>query len=194
MNDSYKKASLPLTRARKEQIFPKLTSEQILRIGAREGNMRDVRAAEVLIEQGDSAVPFFVVVSGEIEIVRPSDRVETLIIVHGPGQFIGEVNMISGRRAMYGARVIKSGKVIQLNRQNMMTLIQSDAEIGEILIRAFILRRAELLAAGVGDVVLIGSIHSPGTHRIKEFLMRNGHPYSYIDLERDQDVQNCFVV
>ncbi|HVH96099.1 MAG TPA: FAD-dependent oxidoreductase, partial [Bacillus sp. (in: firmicutes)] len=145
---------------------------------------------EVLIEQGDTTVPFFVVASGEIEIVRPSDRVETLIIVHGPGQFIGEVNMISGRRAMYRARVIKPGKVIQLNRQNMMTLIQSDAEIGEILIRAFILRRAELLAAGVGDVVLIGSIHSPGTHRIKEFLMRNGHPYSYIDLERDPDVQN----
>jgi thioredoxin reductase (NADPH) len=71
-----------------------------------------------------------------------------------------------------------------------MALIQSDAEIGEILVRAFILRRAELLVAGVGDVVFIGSIHSPGKHRIKEFLMRNGHPYSYIDLERDPDVQN----
>src|SRR3954453_2371490 len=189
MNDSYKKASLPLTRARKEQIFPKLTSEQILRIEAREGDMRDVRAAEVLIEQGDSAVSFFVVVSGEIEIVRPSGEVETLIIVHGPGQFTGEVNMISGRRAMYRARVIKSGKVIQLNRQQLMALIQSDAELGEILIRAFILRRAELLASGVGDVVLLGSINSSGTLRIKEFLMRNGHPYSYIDLERDPDVQ-----
>ena len=188
MSDTSK--GLPLTRSRKEHIFPKLTSEQIRRIKAREGNTRDVQAGEVLIEQGDSAVPFFVVVSGEIEIVRPSGRVETLIIVHGPGEFTGEVNMISGRRAMYRARVIKLGKVIELNRQNMMALIQSDAEIGEILIRAFILRRAELLAAGVGDVVFIGSIHSPGTHRIKEFLMRNGHPYSYIDLERDPDVQN----
>ena len=188
MNDS-SKAGLPITRARKEQIFPKLTPEQIHRIEDR-GNMRVVQAGEVLVEQGDSSVPFFVVVSGEIEIVRPSGGVETLIIVHGPGQFTGEVNMISGRRAMYRARVIKSGKVIQLNRQNMMALIQSDAEIGEILIRAFILRRAELLAAGVGDVVFIGSIHSPGTHRIKEFLMRNGHPYSYIDLERDPDIQN----
>src|SRR6478735_826565 len=183
------KAGLPITRARKEQIFPKLTPEQIHRIEDR-GNLRVVQAGEVLVEQGDSSVPFFVVVSGEIEIVRPSGGVETLIIVHGPGQFTGEVNMISGRRAMYRARVIKPGKVIELNRQNMMALIQSDAEIGEILIRAFILRRAELLAAGVGDVVFIGSIHSPGTHRIKEFLMRNGHPYSYIDLERDPDVQN----
>src|SRR3954453_18889283 len=180
---------LPITRARKEQIFPKLTPEQIHRIEDR-GNMRVVQAGERLVEQGGSSVPFFVVVSGEIEIVRPSGGVETLIIVHGPGEFTGEVNMISGRRAMYRARVIKPGKVIELNRQNMMALIQSDAEIGEILIRAFILRRAELLAAGVGDVVLIWSINSRGTLRIKEFLMRNGHPYSYIDLERDQDVQN----
>ena len=71
----------------------------------------------------------------------------------------------------------------------MLNLIQTDAELGDILMRAFILRRVELIAAGVGDIVLIGSIHSAGTLRIKEFLMRNGHPYSYIDLERDSDVQ-----
>ncbi len=181
---------LPLTRSNIDKIFPKLTPEQIGRIQAR-GNIRDVKVGEVLVEQGDSAVPFFVVVTGEVEIVRPSSGgVETLVTVHVSGQFTGEVNMISGRRAMYRARVIKPGKVIELDRQNMMALVQSDAEIGEILIRAFILRRAELLAAGVGDVVLIGSIHSPSTHRIKEFLMRNGHPYSYIDLEKDPDVQN----
>ena len=69
------------------------------------------------------------------------------------------VNMISSRPAMFRARVIKSSKVIQLNHQSMMDLIQSDAEIGEILIRALILRRAKLLAAGVADVVLIGSIN-----------------------------------
>ena len=80
--------------------------------------------------------------------------------------------------------------MIELDRQHMMALMQSDAELGEILTRAFILRRVELVAAGVGDVVLIGSTHSADTLRIKEFLMRNGHPYSYIDLERDPDVQN----
>ena len=80
--------------------------------------------------------------------------------------------------------------MIELDRQHMLALIQSDAELGEILTRAFILRRVELVAAGMGDVVLIGSTHSADTHRIKEFLMRNGHPYSYIDLERDPDVQN----
>jgi thioredoxin reductase (NADPH) len=80
--------------------------------------------------------------------------------------------------------------VIELDRQHMLALMQSVAELGEILTRAFILRRVELVAARVGDVVLIGSTHSADTLRIKEFLMRNGHPYSYIDLERDPDVQN----
>src|ERR1700694_4064872 len=72
----------------------------------------------------------------------------------------------------------------------MLALLQTDAERGEILVRAFVLRRVELVTYGMGDVVLLGSTHSAGTLRIKEFLMRNGHPYSYIDLERDADVQN----
>jgi thioredoxin reductase (NADPH) len=76
----------------------------------------------------------------------------------------------------------------------MLALVQSDAELGQILMRAFILRRAELVTAGVGDVVLIGSAHSAGTIRVKEFLMHNEHPYSYIDLERDPEVQTYWIV
>jgi thioredoxin reductase (NADPH) len=87
-------------------------------------------------------------------------------------------------------RATEPGEVIELKHQQMLTLVQTDAELGGILMRAFILRRVELIAAGVGDIVLIGSTHSAGTLRIKEFLMRNGHPYSYIDLDRDSDVQN----
>src|SRR5215831_10606598 len=83
----------------------------------------------------------------------------------------------------------KRGKVIELDRQQMLALIQTDAELGEILMRAFILHRVELIAAGVGDIVLVGSIYSASTLKIKEFLMRNGHPYSYIDLERNAYVQ-----
>jgi thioredoxin reductase (NADPH) len=180
---------LPLTRAHVEQIFPKLTPAQIRRIASR-GHMRVMQRGEVLYEQGDSAVPFFVVVSGELEVVRPLIAVETLITVHGSGQFTGEVGTLSGRRAFFRVRATKPGNVIELDRQHMMALLQSDAELGEILMRAFILRRVELVAAGAGDVVLIGSTHSAGTLRIKEFLMRNGHPYSYIDLEHDPDVQN----
>src|SRR5919112_4204922 len=179
---------LPLISSLVEQIFPTLTPVQIRRI-APHGYMRAMQPGQVLIEQGDKNVPFFVVVSGEVEIVRPSGGVETLITVHGPGQFTGEVNNLSGRPAVFQMRCTKSGELIELDRQHMLALLQTDAELSEILMRAFILRRVELVTAGVGDVALIGSIHSAGTLRIKEFLMRNGHPYSYIDLERDPEVQ-----
>ena len=180
---------LPLARARIEQIFPKLTSTQIRRITPH-GRTRTTKRGEVLYEQGDIAASFFVVVSGELEILRPSGAVETLVTVHRSGQFTGEVGTLSGRRTMFRVRVTKPGKVIKLDRRHMLTLVQTDAELGEILMRAFILRRAELITAGVGDIVLIGSTYSADTLRIKEFLMRNGHPYSYIDLEHDPDVQN----
>jgi thioredoxin reductase (NADPH) len=180
---------LPLTSSSIEKIFPKLTPAQISRIAVH-GHIRSVQTGEVLLEQGDTSVPFFVVTTSEVEIVRPLGAHETLITVHGPGEFTGEVNMLSGRRSLVRARATKSGEVIELDHQQMLALIQTDAELSDILMRAFILRRVELISAGAGDIVLVGSAYSAGTLRIKEFLMRNGHPYSYIDLERDPDVQN----
>src|SRR5689334_5311791 len=180
---------LPITTSRIEQIFPKLTPAQISRIAAR-GHIHSTVGGEVLFEQGHSAAPFFVIISGELEVVRPSVPVETLVIAYEPGQFTGEVSTLAGRRSLFRVRATKPGKVIELDRQQMLSLIQTDAELGEILMRAFILRRVELIAAGVGDVVLVGSTYSASTLRIKEFLMRNGQPYSYMELERDPDVQN----
>jgi len=149
--------------------------------------MRSMRRGEILYEQGDTTVPFFVILSGELEIVRPlgTAAVETLVAVLESGQFTGEVGTLSGRRTLFRLRVSKPGKMIELDRQHMLALVQSYAELGQILMRAFILRRVELVAAGVGDVVLIGSTNSASTLRIKEFLMRNGHPYAFIDLERE---------
>jgi len=181
--------SLPLARSRTEQIFPILTSDQILRI-ANHAITRAMQPGEVLVELGDSTVPLFLVISGEIQIVRPSGASETIVAIYGPGQFTGEVNMLSGRPAIHQIRVTEPGEVIVLERKQMLALVKSDAELSEILMRAFILRRAELVSAGMGNVVLIGSAPSAGTLRIKEFLMRTGQPYSYIDLERDLDVQN----
>src|ERR1700674_4411768 len=182
-------SGLPVTSALAEHVFPILTPEQIRRF-APHGRVRAIQAGTVLYEPGATPVPFFVVVSGELEVVRLWAGTETLVTVFGPGKFTGEVNSLSGRPAILRLRVSKSGEVIELDRQQLLALLQTDAELGEILMRAFILRRVELVAAGMGDVVLLGSTHSAGTLRIKEFLMRNGHPYSYIDLERDPDVQN----
>ena len=182
---------LPVTRSHIEQIFPKLTPAQMRRVIAR-GQIRTTKRGEVLYEPGETAAPFFIVVSGELEIVRPMGpgASEILVTVYRSGQFSGEVGTLSGRRTLFRLRVTKPGKVVEVDRQHIQALLQSDAELGQILMRAFILRRVELVAAGVGDVVLIGSTHSAGTLRLKEFLTRNGHPYTFIDLERDPDVQN----
>jgi thioredoxin reductase (NADPH) len=186
MNDTRK--GLPLARARIEHIFPKLTQTQIRHITPH-GHTRTTKRGEVLYEPGEKAAPFFIIVSGELEVVRPTFPVETLVTVYGPGQFTGETSILSGRRTLFRVRVTRPGKIIELDRKHMLALVQNDAELGQILMRAFILRRVELVAAGVGDVVLMGSMHSADTLRIKEFLTRNGHPFAFIDLERDLDVQ-----
>jgi thioredoxin reductase (NADPH) len=180
---------LPLTSSRADQIFPTLTSAQIARV-ATHGRKRAVRGGEVLVEQGDRAIPFFVVITGELEAVRPTCATETLITVVRPGQFTGEINTLSGRRALARIRARQDGEVIQLARENVLTVVQTDAELSEILMRAFIFRRVELLTQGIGDATLVGSSHSADTLRIKEFLTRNGHPYAYLDLEREADVQS----
>src|SRR5215469_16797690 len=173
---------LPLTASRSEQIFPTLTSAQIARV-AKHGRSRTVRSGEVLVEPGDRDYPFFVVISGELEAVRPTGTNETLLLILRAGQFAGEINILSGRSAMARIRARQGGKVVQLARESFRTLVQTDAELSEILMRAFILRRVELLAQGIGDATLVGSSHSADTLRIKEFFTRNGHPYTYIDLE-----------
>src|SRR5439155_24982846 len=82
------------------------------------------------------------------------------------------------------------GEVIELAREQLLGLIQTDTELSEIFMWAFILRRIELIASGYGDVVLIGSTHCAGTLSVREFLTRNGHPFHYIDLDRDADAQD----
>ena len=98
--------------------------------------------------------------------------------------------MILGRPALMRLRVSESGEVVQLTRDQMHALIQTDAEISEVLMKALIYRRIELVAQGIGDVLLIGSAHSAATLRIKAFLTRNGHPFKYLDLDRDADVRD----
>jgi thioredoxin reductase (NADPH) len=171
-----------------EGIYPTLTSAQIARVAA-QGRVRMVQPGDVLVEPGDANVPFFVVMAGGIEIVRPSGDTETVVAVHGPGQFTGEVNTLFGRRALVRARASAPGEVIELTRDQLFALVQADTELSELFLRAFILRRMKLIAHGFGDAVLVGSMHSPGTLRIKEFLTRNGHPHAYLDLDRDDEVQ-----
>ncbi|HEY1302456.1 MAG TPA: FAD-dependent oxidoreductase [Vicinamibacterales bacterium] len=177
-----------LTASQEALLFPTLTSAQIARIAAG-GQVRRITPGEILVEVGDRVVPFFVVRSGQIEIVQPSSTDETLIVTHGPGKFTGEVNLIAGRRSLTRYRVSEAGEVVQLTREQLLDVVQSDASVSEIVMRAFIYRRLELAAHGISDLVLIGSAHSSATLRIKAFLTRNDHPFRYVDLDRDADTE-----
>lgn len=170
-------------------LFPVLSSAQIARI-ASHGVIRPITRGEVLIEGGQTNVPFFVLKAGQIEVIRPSALDEILVALVGPSQFTGDISMILGRPAQMRLRVRDSGEVVQLTRDQMLALIQTDAEISEVLMKTLIHRRVAVIAQGIGDVLLIGSIGSGATLRIKQFLNRNGHPFKYLDLDRDADVRH----
>ena len=152
--------------------------------------MRPVSRGEVLIAAGKPAPKFFVVSTGSIEAVNLTSDVEATVTTFRAGQFTGEVTLLSGRRALVTLRVGEPGEVIEVDRDQLLALVQIDAELSEIFVRAFLLRRAQLIAGGFGDVVLVGSNHSSDTLRIKEFLTRNAHPYSCIDPDKDSEVQS----
>ena len=171
-----------------EEMFPKLTDAQIARIEVR-GRRRSLRRGEILIAAGEPTARFYVVVSGTIEVQRVNGPDSTVHVVDS-GQFTGEVSMLSGRPMIATLRIGEPAELIELERDDLLSLVQTDAELSEIFMRAFLLRRAALLAIGVGDVVVVGSNHSPETLRIKEFLTRNGHPYSWIDPDHDAGVQD----
>jgi thioredoxin reductase (NADPH) len=173
---------------RRDQMFPRLTPAQLTRISAL-GERRRLRAGEVLFELGEQNTRFFVVLEGAVEIVRPVDGHDEVVIVHGPGEFTGEINMLSARRTLVRGRAVGDGAVVVVDREHMRALVQRDSELSEILMRAFILRRVALIAQGDSGLVLIGSRHSAPTLRIREFLSRNAQPFTYQEVESDPGVQ-----
>src|SRR5262252_2744506 len=180
--------STPLTSANAAHLFPALSPAQIARV-ASHGLIRPISQGEVLIEGGQTNVPFFVVRVGEIEVIRPSSLGDLLIAVVRADQFTGDISMILGRPALMRLRVSETGEVVQLTRDQMHALIQADAEMSEVLMTALIHRRMAMVAQGIGDALLIGSAQSAATLRIRAFLTRNGHPFKYLDLDRDADVR-----
>src|SRR6266853_3538799 len=170
------------------EMFPVLTSAQRARVLAH-GRGRTVEQDEIVVELNEHVTKFFVVVSGQLHVLQVSNNQEQVVAICNPGMFTGELNVLSGRRGLVRIRAGEKSDLIEIEREALQALVETDTELSDIFLRAFILRRLELIAREVGDIVLIGSSHSLDTLRIKEFLTRNYQPYSYIDLERDTQVQ-----
>ncbi len=179
---------LPSALDTRTQAFPVLSVSQIDRIRAC-SRSRQVAAGDILFEPGDENVPFYVLLSGGMEIVQPDLAGEHLIAKHGPAQFTGEMTMISGRRCLVRGRVTEPGEFLELTGDGLRSLVARDAELSDIFMRAFILRRLLLISQGQGNVILLGSRHSANTLRLREFLSRNGYPYRYVDLDTDNTSQ-----
>jgi thioredoxin reductase (NADPH) len=178
----------PPQRPDDDQRFPRLSPAQIERL-LPHGSRRTVLRGEVLCDVGDPCARLYLVLSGELEVLRRSPVGDQLITVHHAGQFSGEVSTLAGRRSLVQLRVRQAGEVVEVVRSQLLSLVQGDSDLSDVFMRAFVLRRASLIAAGTSDAVVLGATHCSVTVRIKAFLARNGHPYTFIDLERDEDVQ-----
>ena len=180
-------SAFPITESG-DETFPVLSEAQLARF-AQYGHRRRVQIGEVLVDVGATVRNFYVVLSGAIEGVQLRQgggiRLKTL----RAGQFSGEIAMLSGRPSLITLRVCQDGELLEMDRDRLLEIIQTDAELSEILVRAFLLRRVVLISGGYADVVLVGSNHSSSTVRIKEFLTRNAHPYTSVDPDHDPHIQ-----
>jgi thioredoxin reductase (NADPH) len=172
---------------RLDAMFPKLTRAQIDRLRP-VGRPRQFAPGELIYERGSAKRAFYVLLEGRVEIASPAREGEERITILAAGEFTGEVDMMSGRQSLVGARALDATKVLEIDLAQLRHIVQTDAELSEIFLRAFALRRAHLIANKLGGIVLIGSSHSADTLRLKAFLARNGHPHVYLDVERDRDV------
>src|SRR5262249_2209585 len=148
-----------------------------------------VGGGEIVFDQGATRRSLFVVLNGPLEVVSPSNHGEIAITILETGQFTGEVTMLSGRPALVRTRAITASELLEIDQAALRRIVQTDAELSEIFLRAFLRRRAALMARAAGDLVLIGSRYSADSLRSKAFLARNGQPYTYVEVERDSGVQ-----
>jgi thioredoxin reductase (NADPH) len=170
------------------ESFPVLTEAQLER--ATTGlPVRAYSAGDVLLEPGQSPPGVFVLLDGELEIIRVLDRKPTVVRVLEAGQFTGEVGTLAGRPAVVRIAAKTPARVVLIPRERLLTLVRNDADLSDVFMRAFVLRRADLISLGFGDVVLVGSDHCAGTLRIRDFLVRNDYPFAEIDLDRERDVE-----
>jgi thioredoxin reductase (NADPH) len=185
------KRDLPLPKGwegRRGEVFPILPEAQLsrLRAVAVEQALPD---GVVLFQRGDVGVAIFVVLEGEVELIDLDPHGEPRVLRLGPGQFTGEVNLLRQGPALVSARARGATRVLRIAAAELRTLLQTDSEISDVVLKAFLLRRVALIENAVGDAIVVGSRYSPDTMRLQAFLTQNLQPYRYVDVEHHDEVQ-----
>ena len=172
---------------RLEQTFPNLTDAEIARM-RRFGELRSYRDGERLFETGKPGPGMFVVLSGHVAITQRDGLGHVSpIIDQGPGQFLAEVGQLSGRVALVDGHAEGDVETLLVPPDKLRALLVAEADLGERIMRALILRRVNLIQGGVGGPVLIGPSNSPRVASLQNFLTRNSFPHHLLDPERDHD-------
>jgi thioredoxin reductase (NADPH) len=168
--------------------FPVLSRADIAALTAR-GKPREVHAGDTLFTEGERNRSFFVVIDGAIEIVEHSRGEPHQVTVHHPGQFTGDIDVFNGRPALVTGRVVEDGRLVELTPDNLRRAVDELPDLGDIIIKAFLLRRELIQASGFEGVRIIGSRFSPESHRLRDFAQRNAIPYRFMDVETDPEAE-----
>ncbi|HEX6406686.1 MAG TPA: FAD-dependent oxidoreductase [Gemmatimonadales bacterium] len=168
--------------------FPVLSRADIAALTAR-GKPREVHAGDTLFTEGERNRSFFVVIDGAIEIVEHSRGEPHQVTVHHPGQFTGDIDVFNGRPALVTGRVVEDARLVELTPDNLRRAVDELPDLGDIIIKAFLLRRELIQASGFEGVRIIGSRFSPESHRLRDFAQRNAIPYRFMDVETDPEAE-----
>src|SRR5215831_8842336 len=173
-----------IRESRPQQIYPRLNDHQLAVIEAY-GPRRRYPAGAILFEEGQRHIPVFVVLAGAIEVRRRTRSGNELIATEERGMFSGEIGQLSGHAALGTGRAREDCEVVVIEEPALRRLIVDDAEVSEVMMRAYILRRMALIEEAIGGATVVGSRQSGDTLRLRQFLTRNNQPHTYLDLDRD---------
>lgn len=170
---------------RTAQTFPRLSDEMERRV-AGYGTEEILPEGSLIFTRGQRRVDFFLVLAGRIEMFETDhDGVDRVFVVHTEGQFTGELDLFNDREILVSGRTVVETRVVRIDRAAFRRLVTAEPDIGEIIMRAFILRRVGLIRHGRGGVVLIGPGHQRETLRLERFLVRNAYPHRILDTAGD---------
>lgn len=173
--------------ARSAQTFPVLTADMVARVAAF-GSEEAAPEGTMLFRRGDRSVDFFLCLAGGIEILdTDSEGQAHLVHTHGPGQFTGELDLFNDRKVLVSGRALAGTRVVRIDRAAFRRMMAAEPDIGEIVMRAFILRRVGLIRHSDAGVALAGPGHAADMGRIETFLTRNAFPHRRIDTDQDPD-------
>ena len=173
---------------RSAQMFPHLTAVQVARL-IPHGKKIATHKGQILAEAGDR-VPMYVVLTGSLEIIQPTLVGESLVVVHTEGSFSGDVGTLRGISSVVRTRVRDPGEVLVIDNAGLRDVVQTDSQLSELFMRAYILRRVALMTSGSSDVILLGSTRSAGTLRLQQFFTRNSYPFANLDIDSDASVRD----